>query len=153
MNMPLTVWGLVLLLVFAGAHYLSAMYSAQWLWIAIAVIIIALGMWVGKQLMKGAAKGSKETWMSINIFGLLTTLAVAFGVIPVDLSWLMSLWLLLLGAAIYSEGHSRNSQMSISAGLIIIVSSLFVPGFGAWYFMAGALFIGLLGLINGYLSK
>ncbi len=152
MNTPLTVWGLVLLIVFAGAHYLSASYSAQWLWVAVAVIIILLNVWVGKQ-MKGAPKGSEATWMSLAAFGFITTLLVAGRVVPVDLSWLMSLWLLLLGAGIYAEGHARNNHAHVFGGLVMAVSSLFVPGFGSWYFMAGALFLGLFGLITGLVAK
>ncbi|MBI4174939.1 MAG: hypothetical protein HY517_04810 [Candidatus Aenigmarchaeota archaeon] len=152
MNTPLTVWGIVLLVVFAGAHYLSASFNAAWLWVAVAIIIILLNAWVGKQ-MKGSPKGSKETWMSLSAFGFLSTLAVASGLVPVDVSWLMSLWLLLIGAALFSEGHSRNNQMNVYSGAVIAVASLFVSGFGSWYFMAGALFLGLLGLINGLLAK
>jgi len=65
----------------------------------------------------------------------------------------MSLWLLLLGAAIYSEGHARNNQPHIYSGLVVVVAALLVPGFGSSYFLAGALFVGLGGLINGLLAK
>lgn len=153
MNKPLTIWGLVLLVVFGGAHYLAAGgYNAAYLWVAVAVIIILLNAWTGKQ-MKGAPKGSAQTWMSLSVFGLLATLAVVSGLLPLALPVLMSLWLLLLGAAIFSEGHSRNGQMSVYWGLVTAFSALFIPAFGQWYFMAGALFLGLFGLINGYMSK
>ena len=149
MHTQMTVWGVVLLIVFAAAHYAVPGYiSAAYMWVVLAIIMIALNMWVGKS-MKDVAAASKSVWMSVTIFGFLTTLVVAFGFVPVDVSWLMSLWLLLIGGAIFSEGHTSNMQMMSYSGLVIAVASLFVSGFGTWYFMAGALFFGLLGLING----
>src|SRR3989338_3471067 len=151
MNTPLTVWGLVLLVAFTGAHYMAGSYSAAWLWVGIAVVIILLSAWVGKNMK--ASKGSTETWMALSVFGFITTLVVAFGLISVSMSWLMSLWLLLLGAAIYSEGHARNNQPHIYSGLVVVVAALLVPGFGSSYFLACALFVGLGGLISGLLAK
>lgn len=154
MNTPLTVWGVVLLLVFAGAHYLAlAGYNVAWLWVGLAVVINLANMWTGKQ-MKGSPKGMKEVWMAAGLFGFLATLAVAFEVVPVSTAWLMSLWLLLLGAAMFAGGHASHNPLSDYAGLVLVVSSLFVPAFGSqWQFMAGALFLGVFGIVNGYFAK
>ncbi|MBI2578320.1 MAG: hypothetical protein HYW26_01270 [Candidatus Aenigmarchaeota archaeon] len=154
MNTPLTAWGVVLLLLFAGAHYLAAGgYNVSWLWIGIAVVINILNMWVGKQ-MKGSPKGMMAVWMSAGLFGFLATLAIAFEVIPLSAAVLMSLWLLLLGAAMFAGGHAAHNPLSDYAGLVLVVSSLFVPAFGSqWQFMAGALLLGVFGIVNGYLAK
>lgn len=148
MNGPLTAWGVVLLVLFGAAHYLVPSYiSEAYMWVAIAVILLVLNALIGKKMK--SSEGSKTTWMQLSAFGFITTLIVAFGVVPVSVSWLMSLWLLLIGAAIYSEGHANNMQMHNYWGLVLVIASLFVPGFTSWYFMAGALFLGLGGLIGG----
>lgn len=154
MNAIMTVWGLVLLIIFGGAHYAAqqGLLAANWLWIVIAIIFVIMNVAMGKK-MKDAPKGSKETWLSITAFGFITTLIVALGYLPLPLWWLMSLWLLLFGAGLFAEGHAMNGHLWNYTGLVLVFAALFVSGFGdQWYFMAGALFLGLLGLINGLLT-
>ncbi len=151
MKAPVVVWGIVMLVVFSGANWLLATkaLAESWIWVALAIIILILNFWVGKT-MKKQPKGSQPVWMALSVFGFITTLAVAFGVVPVPMWWLMSLWLLLMGAAIGVGGHVGGNQLNMFVGLIEIFAALFVSGFGASYLLAGALFFGFLAVVHGY---
>lgn len=155
MNTAQFVWAVVMLIVFAGAHYATSMgYETAWTWIGIAVIINIMNYYVGRSGMKKAVKGVQEAWMSIGIFGLITTIIVALGFVPVSHLWLMSLWLLLIGAGIFATGLAAQTPLHTYSGVVLLISALFVPGFGdQWYFIAGALFFGLMGIINSGLVK
>ena len=152
-NKPLLVWGIVLLATFLAAHSLYVQgYNVAWTWIGIAVVINLVNMWVGKQMKRGP-KGTMEMWMSAGIFGLVTTVIVALGYIPVNVVWLMSLWLLLIGGAMAGGGLVAKNPLGTYTGFVTIIASLFAPGFGGWYLMTGALFLGGLNIINALVSK
>ena len=148
------MWGVLFLVLFGGAHWAvgSAGYSESMVWIGLAVLMLVISFIAGKK-MKNVPKGMSEIWMAAVIFGFLLTVAVALRYVPVSMSWLMSLWLLLFGAAKFAHGHAGNSPLANYAGLVTVVVALFVPGFGAGYFMAGALFLGLLDVVNGAIAK
>ena len=56
MNLNLTIWGLVLLIVFAAANYASATVNPAYLWVGVAVIIVLLNMWMGKAMKSPAMR-------------------------------------------------------------------------------------------------
>lgn len=155
MNLNLTIWGLVLLIVFAAANYASATVNPAYLWVGVAVIIVLLNMWMGKA-MKSVPKGMTEVWMSVTVFGFITTLVYALWLSPtasMPLSWLMSFWMLLMGAAMFAGGHAGGDHGQMYCGVFLAFVSLSVPAFGQWYFLAGALFVGFFAFINGLLAK
>ena len=155
MNKDHIMWGVLFLVLFGGAHWAvnSGGYSASLVWMGLAVAMLVSSFVVGKQ-MKNTPKGMRDVWTAATFFGVIMTFAVALRYVPVDLSWLMSLWLLLFGAAKFASGHAGGSHMSNYGGLVLVVAALFVPGFGAgWYFMAGALFLGLMDIVNGAVLK
>jgi len=151
MNATMAIWGLVLLIVFAAAQYATPSYLAvEHMWVVLAIIIVALNAWVGKRMK--ADEAGRGTWLSLAVFGFIVTVIVAFGVVPLDVSWLMSLWLLLIGAGILAGGIAGKFSPHIFGGFVMLFAALFVPAFGAQYFMAGAIFLGLFGLISGIFS-
>ena len=143
-----------MLVAFAGANWLLQVQLLQeaWIWVALAIILLIMNFWVGKTFKK-TPKESESVWLALSVFGFITTLAVAFAVVPVQLSWLMSLWLLLMGAAIWVGSHMAQDGLGMFVGLTVLFSSLFAPGFGASYLLAGALFLGFLGIVHGYLME
>ncbi len=151
MKSSLVVWGIVMLVAFAGANWLLAMQllAESWIWVALAIIILVMNFWVGKT-MKKMPKESEALWMALSVFGFITTLAVAFGVVPVPLWWLMSLWLLLMGAAIGVGGYLANNGLNMFLGVVMLFASLSVAGFAGAYLLSGALFFGFLGIVHGY---
>ena len=155
MNKDHIMWGALFLVLFGGAHWAvtSGGFSASMVWMGLAVAMLVLSFVGGKQ-MKSVPKGMTEVWTAATLFGVIVTFAVALQYVPVDLSLLMSLWLLLFGAAKFAHGHAGGSHMSNYGGLVLVVAALFVPAFGAgWYFMSGALFLGLMDVIAGAVLK
>ena len=147
----MAIWGIIFLIIFGAAHYAVPSYlDAAMMWVAIGIIFLILNFVMGSK-MKGT-EGAKHTWMSLVVFGFIVTLVVALGYVSLELSWLMSLWLLLYGVGIYSEGQAQNIQMHTAGGLFLVIAALFVPAFGANYFLAGALFLGLYTLIGGLIA-
>lgn len=148
----MAVWGILFLIIFGAAHYAVPSYlDAAMMWVAIGVIFLILNFVLGSK--KKAGEGSKQTWMSLVVFAFIVTLVVALGYVALDVSWLMSLWLLIYGVGIYSEGQAQNMQMHTAGGLFLVIAALFVPSFGANYFLAGALFLGLHALIGGLIAS
>ncbi len=155
MNMQMSVYGLVMLIVFAAAQFTSATVNPAYLWIVLAIIIILLNMWVGKS-MKNPPKGLNEIWMHLAVFGFITTVVFGLWMAPtyaLPLAWLMSFWLLIKGAAAFVSGMASGNHMHTYAGTVFVFAALFVGAFGAWYFLMGAWFFGLFPLIAGLLTK
>ncbi len=151
MKTSLVVWGLVLLVGFWASDYLIGTgFKEAHLWIAWAVILNLLNYAVGKT-MKKTPKEIGTLWMQAGLFGFLASVIVALNIIALPLSWLMSLWLILLGAALFAGSHKMSNPDGIMMGIIYIFAALFVPTTG--YFLYGALVFGLLGLVNGYFAK
>ncbi len=148
MNMQMSIYGLVMLIVFAGAQFASATVNAAYLWIVIAIVIILMNMWVGKS-MKNPPKGLAEIWMSVAAFGFITTVVFGMWMAPtyaLPLAWLMSFWFILKGSAAFVSGWASGNHMHTYVGAVFVFASLFVGAFGAWFF-------GLFALINGLLTK
>lgn len=151
MKASLVAWGIVLLIAFAGAHWLLANgIGAAALWIGVAIVTLIMNWVVGRSFKK---KMNAEVWMALAVFGFITTLAVAFQFVPVSMAVLMSLWLLLTGAALFAGSHKGGEALSLFAGLVMIVAALIVPAFGDGYFLAGAVFMGFLGVVHGYFFR
>lgn len=151
MKSSIVAWGIVLLIVFAAAHWLvSTGIPAAWLWVAVAIIILIMNFIVGRTFKK---KMQEELWLILGVFGFITTLAVAAQVVPVDFSWLMALWLLLIGGALAVGGNKSGNVLDTYSGLIMLFAALLVPTFGAAYFLSGALFLGFLGVVHGYFYR
>jgi len=151
MKTSLIVWGIVMLIVFSGAQWLLAnkLLAEAWIWVVLAIIIVVANFLVGRT-MKKMPKGTETMWLAVSVFGFITTLAVAFGVVPVPLWWLMSLWLLLIGGAVAIGGHVGNNALNMFMGLVMLFASVFVSGFGNSYLLAGSLFFGFLAVVHGY---
>ncbi|MBI4170828.1 MAG: hypothetical protein HY514_03975 [Candidatus Aenigmarchaeota archaeon] len=151
MKSSLIVWGIIMLIVFSGAHWLLAnkLLAEAWIWVILAIILVVANFLLGRT-MKKMPKGTETMWMALNVFGFITTLAVAVGVVPVPLWWLMSLWLLLMGGAVAIGGHVGNNALNMFMGLIMLFASVFVSGFGNSYLFAGSLFFGFLAVVHGY---
>ncbi len=144
-------WGLVLLVgLWASDYALKAGYSEATLWVAWAIILNILNYAVGKT-MKKMPKDIGNVWMQAGVFGFLVTVALAANLVAFPYYWLMSLWLILLGAALFVGGQKMNDVSGMGLGVIYLFSALLVPVTG--YFIYGALVLGLLGLINGYFAK
>ncbi len=154
MNKDHLMWGVLFLVLFGGAHWAvsSGGFAENMVWMGLAVAMLVLSFVVGKQ-MKGTPKGMRDVWTAATLFGVIMTFVVALGYVAADLSWLMSLWFLLFGAAKFASGHAGGSSMSNYGGLVLIVAALFVPAFGSWYLISGALFLGLMDVVNGIVLK
>lgn len=151
MKTSVVAWGLVLLVGFWASDYLLGTgFSEAYLWIAWAIIFNILNYAVGKT-MKKTPKEIGTLWMMGGVFGFLVTIVVAMNVVDLPFFWLMSLWLILMGAALFTGGHKMNNPGSIMMGIIYLFAALFVPTAG--YFTYGALVFGLLGLISGYFAR
>ena len=152
MKMPLVLWGLVVLAGFAATHWAVGAGAVQeaYAWIGWAVILNILNWYVGKG-MKGDA-GTAMAWKVFGAFGFLTTLVIALtGWAP--LWWLMSLWLLLMGAMMYSSTHEKTDATMMAGSLVYMFSALFVSGFGANYWLVGGVILGLPAILHGLVWK
>ncbi len=153
MKMSLVVWGLILIIGFYASDWLLLQgYNASWLWIAWAVIFNVGHFALGKS-MKKSSKSMQAVWMHIGIFGLITTVVIALGIVSLSLAFLMAFWLLLIGAALFAGGHEGKDSLSVCSGLILIIGAIFTPAFGNSYFLAGSLLLGLLMLLHGIWLK
>ncbi len=153
MNSALVVWGIILLVGLGGSPWIvqAAGITEATLWMAWAIIFV-VGSWaLGKQM-----KASKEvagTWTLVNVFGLITTFAVALGYVAAPLSFLMALWFILWGAAMWKAGPKGSA--AAASGVILALVGTQVPAWfaGSGYWMAGALFLGLWPVIHSLLMK
>jgi hypothetical protein len=144
-------WALVLLVGFYASDYaLKAGYSQQYIWIAWAIIFVVMNFAVGKSHKK-VPEDVMSMWMTVNVFGFLATLAVAGGLVALPYAWLMSLWFILMGAAIFAGGHKMNSTCNVMEGVVFVFAALMVPTTG--YFLYGSLVFGLYALVSTYFSK
>ena len=146
MRSSLAVWGIVLLLGFYLSHSLGYQHS-QWLWIGWAVVL-AMGSnlaWKNAKLSNAA----KKIRMEAGIFGFLVTLLIATGIADIGFAFAMTMWILLIGAANFACGLGQRNSLEIFNGLVMAFSSVFVLAFGNSYFLAGAMILGLLTIMQG----
>ncbi len=151
MKTPIAVWGLILLVGFWASDYaIKTGYSEQTLWVAWAIIFTVLNYAMGNAMKKIPAE-VKTMWMEATVFGLIASLAVASRVVALPFPWLMALWFIIFGAAMFAGGHKMNNISGIMMGIVLLFTAVFVPPTG--YFLYGALVFGLFSLISGLIQK
>lgn len=150
MKPSLVVWSLILLIGFWASDIWMAVYGEANLWMAWAIIFV-IGYYAMTKTAKKMPKDVMAAWVLVSASGFLATFAVALGVVSVSFSFIMGLWLLLTGAALYV---SAKDTLYKFLGMIYLFSGILVPtAFGASYFIGGALVFGLIGLIHSLLTK
>jgi len=153
MKPALVVWSLIMLVGFWASHVWANVYGESVLWIAWAVVFLVGYFAIGKT-MKKMPKEIGMMWAMVTVFGFLATLAVAQNLVSVNFSYLMGLWLLLTGAALYTGSHKGGSPSDMALSIVYLVSAVLIPlEFANVYFLGGALTFGLLGLIHSLLMK
>jgi hypothetical protein len=150
MNAATIVWGLILLIGLGWASPMSGLSEAQ-LWMAWAIIFVVGSYALGKTVHKKASKESMASWMHVLVFGLIVSFAAALGYVAFPLSSLMSLWLILFGAAMW-KAADKNMDAAVH-GVVTALVGVALPLFGANYWMTGAIFLGLGPIICSILSK
>jgi len=147
MNIPMTGYGFILLILFTAASALvPGTLSAEYMWIAIAVVFFLLNWLMGKKMKSDP--DSMAAWLSLSLFGLITTILIAFHLIAAPTAWLMSLWLIVIGGGIFAEGMANKTRIHLFSGTAMIFGALFVSQFTD-QFAPGVLFFGVLGVITG----
>jgi hypothetical protein len=149
MKTSLVVWGLVLLVGFYLSHLLVFQeYNQAWIWIGWAIIFNVGHYFVGKT-MKKTSKTMQKVWMQAGILGLIITVVLALGIVNIGFGFVMTMWFLLIGAAMFIGGQERKDSLMMFSAMVLVFSSVFVLAFGNSYFLAGSLIMGLVTMMQG----
>jgi hypothetical protein len=147
----LTIWGAVFLVGMLITHFLSI---DPWVaWVAWLVLFFVTNTLVERALKK-VPREINHMWMVVNILGVLLTVAFLSGTVPFDESQLMSIWLFLMGAALFANAHQTKNPEHMFIGLVWIAFGLVIPmWFSSIPFLIGGLVLGLPLVIGGLLKK
>jgi len=152
MTNVLIVWGLVFLVGMFATHYMGIDPWTAWvIWLAV--------FFFGNVAIDKLAKGKKvreigHMWHVVNILGVLITVAFLTGTLSFDSSKVMSVWLLLMGAAVFAGAHQSKNVEQMFMGLLWFGVGIVLP---TWFadapFIVGGLVFGLPPVIGGLMKK
>lgn len=147
----LMAWGFVFLIGMLGTHFLGIdPYIAWMVWLVVFFVTIVLV----ERAQKKVPREISHMWHVVNILGVLLTIAFISGTISFDESKIMSVWLFIMGAAMFANAHQMKNPEHIFTGLLWIAFGLVIP---MWFqdipFLVGGLVLGLPLVIGGLLKK
>jgi hypothetical protein len=146
------VWGLVFLIGMFATHYMGVDSWTAWVvWLA----VFFFGNIAVDKLMKGKkVMEIKHMWHVVNILGVLITIAFLTNTLVFDSAKVMSVWLILMGGAVFAGAHQSKNVEQIFMGLLWVATGLVLP---SWFadvpFLIGGLVFGLPPVISGLLKK
>ncbi len=160
MNRPLAVWGLLVFIGFLATHYLVFSYSYVYvpiLWIVLAILGVAYCK-CGCCSKKGKCKSCTVTdvWAVAAIEAIIVTAAIMMQLIPISPFYILSVWLLSLGAALVAESLRGNGAARMQLGIFWLFSGVlfpFVSNYQYSTFMIGALVMGIPLIAVGLAEK
>jgi|GEM_PF-2130646 len=146
-SVPFVSWGLVLLVGLWISDYASQIFPAGYVWAAWG-IILPLGNFAVGKTMRGAPREVNVLWKQTNVLIFLLTLGVALVVAPANTTVVVSLWLLLMGAALFAGCMYIKNPSDMMLGAFYLIASLMVPAFFS-PFIGAAVLLGLPLVIRG----
>lgn len=169
MNKPMAVWGLLLFIGFLTTHYFVFSADTFWitpLWIVLAVIGCAFQC-TGCCCMKGkdSKKGKKcscgcrccsDLWAVAIVEGLIVTVAIAIGLLQISAFYILSVWLLTVGAAMVASSLRDKKAMKMELGIFWMLCAVFFPFVGNYQpasLILGALIFGVPMMAAGIAQK
>ena len=152
MKISMVAWGIVLLVGFWLSDYaLKTGITANYIWLAWAVIINAGNYAVGRTFKK-TPKELNTVWLQAGIIGFVMTVLIVAGFLVVDVSILLSVWLMLMGAAYLAGGVHGKNPSGIFFGAYFVIFALMTPAF-LFTFTAAAVIFGIAFIVDGYFMK
>lgn len=151
MTSAMIAWGFLFLIGMLATHFLGIDPWTAWIaWLIIFVVgNIAVGM-----AMKKTPREIVHMWHVVNVLGALLTIAFLSGVLQFDESKIMSIWLFIMGAAMFAGAHQQKQPEQIFVGLLWIAVGIVLPiWFSGAPFLIGGLVFGLPAVIGGLLKK
>jgi hypothetical protein len=163
MNKPLAVWGLLLLAGFLVTQSLVFSYDSTYLplvWLVVAL----LGLGYGKMSCSCRHGFGKKkcnccgspVWCIAVAEGIILTAAIIVQFLPISPFYILSVWLILAGAAALAEGLKKGSEVEAMLGMAWLFSAVFFPfvnNFQSSTFIVGALLFGALTILAGVAEK
>jgi len=151
MTNAMIAWGMIFLIGMLATHFMGI---DPWIaWIAWLVIFFFGNVLIGKA-MKKTPREIGHMWMVVNILGALLTIAFLTGTLQFDESKIMSIWLFIMGAAVFAGAHQMKNPEQIFVGLLWIATGIVLPiWFSGATFLVGGLIFGLPPVISGLLKK
>jgi hypothetical protein len=166
MNKCLAVWGLLLFIGFIFTHYLvfSADPSlAAPLWVVLVVIGAAYCRCAcgckpakGKKNTCGCGCCCSDLWAVAVVEGLILTVAIAIGLLPISMFYILSVWLLVIGSAMVAESLRDKKALKMQLGLFWLFCAVFFPFVSNYQpatFILGALVFGVTAMLAGIVGK
>ena len=163
------VAGIVIFLVFwafqAKFSYISDLGTTAWF---LGAVIFSVLLWfIGKGVMPKPSASQKELWNFTIVFALAVTFIVSFvapyipgivipsgDVIAIVTPILLSLWLVVFGAAMFVTGWETKWGVTLMTGLIWLISSLtWVANAGPNAWLHFAIIAGFPFIIYGLIAK
>lgn len=162
MDKPLAVWGLLLLIGFLATHYLVFSYGYLYVpavWVVLAVVGVAAGR--GCCCRKKGRLGAKRpcccsgTMAVAAAEGVIVTAAILIGLVAISPFYIISVWLLVIGAAAVADGL-KGSPLKTQLGLFWLFSAVFFPfvsNYQGSSLILGALVMGVPLMLAGIVKK
>ena len=142
MDLRQTGLGIVLFVVFWAFQvgYFESLGVSAWL---LGAIIFAVVLWlIGKRAMPKPSADMQELWMFTTLFVVLGTIFAAYlspyagVVLPPGVTMLaftpmlLSLWLVIFGAAMVVTGWQQKWGVTLAVGLLWLISAVHLPIIG-----------------------
>ncbi len=160
MNRPLAVWGLLIFIGFLATHYLVFSYSYVYvpiLWVVLAILGAAYCK-CGCCCKKGKCRCCtvNDVWAVGAIEAIVLTAAIMMQLIPISPFYILSVWLITMGAAFVAESMRGKGAARMQLGIFWLLSGVFFPFVGNYQystFIIGALVLGIPLIAAGLAEK
>ena len=156
MNLPMTVWGLVLFFGFALTHFLITI-SADiiYFWI-IWFVLLVTGFVIGFSTRKTVKKDRFSlVWLTSVFIGAILTFSIVSSIVSLPGFYIMGIWLLLMGSSLLGVGLTLNGPSEISIGLIWLSFAFLIitTPLQTYYFLISAIVFGVPMILMGIYSR